>query len=271
MLKNVFLCISKKFNTSIHNVKLINKLQSLSNDAYNISINNRLYLMKISLDEKSLLKENSILKIINRKSYILRCENLSILLCNWIDGDTPCEYLCNSNEFIYKLSIKLKEFHSLTPSKELNCISPFSYINNKLSYCKDKNIQLPKTYDYYLELLNYIKNKFPIKNFSLCHNDLNPSNIIVSNNNPLLIDFEFSALNDIFFDLATYSLFIDDSKKLYFLKSYLGNITDYDIEKLKHYIKLVKLYNGLWSITKSPSTNKNYDYKKGGFLMLSSI
>lgn len=271
MLKDIFLFISKEFNTNIHNIKLIDKLQSLSNDAYNISINNRLYLLKISLDEKNLLKEHSILKVINRESYILEYENLFILLCNWIDGYTPCEDLCNSNEFINKLSIKLKDFHSLTPPKELNCMSTFSYINSKISYCKNNNIRLPKTYDYYLELLNYIETKFPLKELSLCHNDLNPSNIIVSNTSPILIDFEFSSLNDVFFDLATYSLFINSSKKLYFLKSYLGTITNYDIEKLRNYIKLVKLYNGLWSITKSSPINKNYDYKKGGFIVLSSI
>ncbi len=271
MLKDIFLFISKEFNTNIHNIKLIDELQSLSNDAYNISINNKLYLMKISLDKKNLLKEHSILKVINRNSYIFKHENLFILLCNWIDGYTPCEDLCNSDEFIDKLSIKLKDFHSLTPPNELNCMYPFSYINNKISYCKNTNILLPKTYDYYLKLLNYIENKFPIKKLSLCHNDLNPSNIIVSNNSPLLIDFEFSSLNDIFFDLATYSLFINNSKQLYFLKSYLGTITNYDIEKLKNYIKLVKLYNGLWSITKSLSTNKNYNYRKGGFIVLSSL
>lgn len=79
MLRDVFLLISKEFNTNIHNIKLINKLQSLSNAAYNVSINNNLYLLKISLDEKNLLKEHNILKVINGKSYILKHKNLFIL------------------------------------------------------------------------------------------------------------------------------------------------------------------------------------------------
>ena len=51
----------------------------------------------------------------------------------------------------------------------------------------------------------------------LCHNDLNSSNVLYHNKNVLFIDFEFSAMCDIFFDLATVSWMLDE-KKRYFLK-----------------------------------------------------
>ena len=47
----------------------------------------------------------------------------------------------------------------------------------------------------------------------LCHNDLDPSNILITGNDLYFIDYEFSAIGDIFYDLATLSWMMNDEGK----------------------------------------------------------
>ena len=40
----------------------------------------------------------------------------------------------------------------------------------------------------------------------VCHNDLNPMNILWKENKPILLDFEYASVNDCYFDLAALSI-----------------------------------------------------------------
>ncbi len=44
------------------------------------------------------------------------------------------------------------------------------------------------------------------KDFVVCHNDLNPMNILWRENKPILLDFEYAGVNDCYFDLAALSI-----------------------------------------------------------------
>ena len=66
-------------------------------------------------------------------------------------------------------------------------------------------------------------NKNPL--IGLCHNDLNVSNILLSNNNLYFVDFEYSSMGDIFFDLATISWFFTEDSRKSLIEYYFGEFS----------------------------------------------
>lgn len=95
------------------------------------------------------------------------------------------------------------------------------------------------------------------KTIVLCHNDLNPKNILFRENRVNFIDWEYAGLNDCFFDLATicYEFKLNEKEEKYLLKNYLDKWTKKDILKLKSYIKIYEHICKLWFINLSKNKN----------------
>lgn len=187
----------------------------------------------------------------------------------WIKGNQPKESDFSNDCFIKELCTNLKKFQSLKIDKVFN---PFDNIRNQIDLCKAKNLTLPSYIDILTKNIDELECKLDRnKNIGLCHNDFNYSNIIVSEENLYFIDFEYSAMNDIFWDFATISWFLktDERKKL--LKYYFGYYREDDYRKLMDYLYIVKMSNALWSLLKSKEENSEYDYLKGALLVFEDL
>ncbi|HBI7144852.1 TPA: aminoglycoside phosphotransferase family protein, partial [Clostridium perfringens] len=137
---------------------------------------------------------------------------------------------------------------------------------------KSKNFNFHEGIDLVLNKLNILEEKLSQNmTLGLCHNDLNSSNVLYHNKNVLFIDFEFSAMCDIFFDLATVSWMLDEKKRYFLIKSYFGYYSYELMEKLENYLFVVKLWNASWSFLKSLNTNSTYDYKLGGNMIIDDL
>ena len=71
----------------------------------------------------------------------------------------------------------------------------------------------------------------------LCHNDLNPKNIIWDKEKVTLIDWEYAGINDRYFDLASAIVEFDlnDRQSDLFLKTYFANQSEANRDKLLAY------------------------------------
>ena len=116
---------------------------------------------------------------------------------------------------------------------------------------------------YKTNLLKYSNNKFLARGFSifdrlsdnskefvLCHNDLNKSNIIL-NKNLYFLDWEYAGPNDPYFDLASISMSLelngDDINYLW--KGYSGNKSLLDREKLQNWSIFSIFLDYMWRLT----------------------
>ena len=72
--------------------------------------------------------------------------------------------------------------------------------------------------------------------YVLCHNDLNPKNILFSEE-VKLIDWEFASVNDKYFDLASLCVefHLDENEETYFLEAYFLSKEEIQKEKLNAY------------------------------------
>ena len=181
----------------------------------------------------------------------------------------PTEKESNSEPFITLLTKKLKTLHSLTST---NVFNPFVEIRKIIFSNKDYFFDtVPYILDL-LENLNIIETLVKDSYMEgLCHNDLNPSNILLTDKNLYIVDYEFAARGDIFFDLATIAWLLEDSSRKLLIKKYFGYYSEAYYDKLTKYIYVVKMYNGCWSLVKSLNNNKDYDFRKGSDIIFNEL
>ena len=95
--------------------------------------------------------------------------------------------------------------------------------------------------------------------------------MILSKNTLFFIDFEYSCVGDIFWDLANTSWFLDIPQRKYLLEEYFGYYKEEDYQKLLDYLFVVKFYNATWSLLKSKDSTTDYDYLNGAKTIFEEI
>ena len=268
--------LQTEMNWNPINISFIEKLGGLSSENYKVSYNNNDYFVKICIADYLHTDRINELSILNKVSKINLAPNIYYfsnksgnMITSWIDGSMPSLDDFNSSNFLNMLSNSLKSLHNLKCEKQFN---PFNDIRKRIEICKDLNLPLPKSINILLEFLTYIEyklNKSPL--IGLCHNDLNASNIILTSNKLYFVDYEYSSMGDIFFDLATISWFFSEKSRKDLLKFYFGEYNPKDYEKLLDFIFIVKFYNTSWSLLKSTDLNINYDYLSGAKMIFKDL
>lgn len=268
--------LQTEMNWNPINISFIEKLGGLSSENYKVSYNNNDYFVKICIADYLHTDRVNELSILNKVSKINLAPNIYYfsnksgnMITSWIDGSMPSLDDFNSSNFLNMLSNSLKSLHNLKCEKQFN---PFNDIRKRIEICKDLNLPLPKSINILLEFLTYLEyklNKSPL--IGLCHNDLNASNIILTSNKLYFVDYEYSSMGDIFFDLATISWFFSEKSRKDLLKFYFGEYNPKDYEKLLDFIFIVKFYNASWSLLKSADLNINYDYLSGAKMIFKDL
>lgn len=237
------------------------------NDTYFIRLCDSISFNINRTHELNILHKAASLKLCNVPIYFnIETGNM---VSKWITGEMPTEVQVNSRFFLINLCHNLKKLHSEKSSLNFN---PFNEIRKRIEICKNLNISLPK---YLLDLTKKLsiveKELKKNKHIGLCHNDLNVSNILLSQDNLYIIDYEFASTCDIFFDLATISWLLDYKGRVNLLKSYFSKFDVEDYNKLLKYIYVVKFLNALWSLIKSSCSESNYDYKNGANIIFEEL
>ena len=269
-----FLKTELKWN--IVNLSSIERIGGLSSENYKVSYKNNNYFVKICTHNYLHTDRKNELSIITKAEEINITPHLYYfstetgnMVSNWIHGAMPSLTDFSSTKFLYRLSSSLKSLHNLKCEKYFN---PFDHIRKRVNICKKSNLYLPNSIDMLLNHLTRLEiklNKNPL--IGLCHNDLNASNIILSNDNLYFVDFEYSSMGDIFFDLATISWFFTEDSRKQLLSLYFGEFKNEYYQKLLDYLFIVKFYNATWSLLKSSDSNSDYDYLAGAEMIFNDL
>ena len=254
----------------------IERIGGLSSENYKVSYKNNNYFVKICTHNYLHTDRKNELSIITKAEEINITPHLYYfstetgnMVSNWIHGAMPSLTDFSSTKFLYRLSSSLKSLHNLKCEKYFN---PFDHIRKRVNICKKSNLYLPNSIDMLLNHLTRLEiklNKNPL--IGLCHNDLNASNILLSNNNLYFVDFEYSSMGDIFFDLATICWFFTEDSRKQLLKFYFGEFNNTYYKRLLDYLFVVKFYNASWSLLKSQDSNSNYDYLAGAKMIFKEL
>ena len=140
--------------------------------------------------------KNGVIENISRKNVtpnILFYENkIGLLIYEYVEIESKNKILKN----IQSIGEQLKKFHKIKFNKRTKTFEDqFDLYLNKLN-SDSKNIYLKEA----IELFNDLKKHENENVFS--HNDLNVNNILINKKNIFFIDFEYSSINNKFFDIS---------------------------------------------------------------------
>ncbi|MBS5884597.1 phosphotransferase [Clostridium sp.] len=253
----------------------LTKLGGLNNSNYLVTLQNSKYVLRIPSKDNTnnFYNENEILDIIKpfniSPNILYHNKDTGVLLSEFKQSNKINIEFYNSPLFINSLIRTLKKLHNLNCN---NYFNPFEIINKNINILIDLNFNFDHDINLLVKKLTSLENNLTKEfHYGLCHNDLNTSNILYTKNSVYLIDFEFSAMGDIFFDLATLSWFLNEDMKNELIKSYFGYSSKNLNEKLEGYLFVVKLWNATWSFIKSVNSTSDYDYKIGGNMILDDL
>ena len=96
-----------------------------------------------------------------------------------------------------------------------------------------------------------------------CHNDLNLSNIIYTDN-IYFIDWDYAGLNHPYYDIATLlnALDLSQDEEKYFLNSYTGTHNAMDLDVLDSFKKLALYVEYLWIVATASNEDDKYRDRK---------
>jgi thiamine kinase-like enzyme len=219
LVVNVDLSKYPSFSGKIENFSLL-PTQGFCNENYSFRMHDQRYLLRKfkeqTVDRKFEFKVQNLAyeKEIAAKPILLDEEN-GLMICEFLEGHHKEVMERNDLKNIVDL---LKKLHMIQVDTEvLNLEDLFD--------TKSQGV---------IEAFDTVKNYQT--EYVLCHNDLNPKNILFSEE-VKLIDWEFASINDKYFDLASLCVefHLDEKEETYFLEAYFLTKEEIQREKLNAY------------------------------------
>lgn len=207
------------FSGPIENFSLL-PTQGFCNDNYSFIMDGQKYLLRkfkvqdVDRQFEFTVQNLAYEKEIAAKSILLDEEN-GLMICDFLEGHHKKVLERNDLENIAGL---LKKLHMIQVKKEV--LNVENLIDTKSQVL--------------IEAFDTVKNYQT--DYVLCHNDLNPKNILFSDD-VKLIDWEFASVNDKYFDLASFCVEfnLDEKEETYFLEAYFIDKKEIQREKLNAY------------------------------------
>ncbi|HUT81033.1 MAG TPA: choline/ethanolamine kinase family protein [Candidatus Bathyarchaeia archaeon] len=179
------------------------------------------------------------------------------LVTRWIEGRHWTSEEFRKPENIRLMVETIKRLHALD-SIEAN-FSPFSRVVSFARTAQEFGIQLPQDFNGFLHTMQSIKDD-QYRDLSgwlrFCHNDLAAVNYLYSDKEEkiTIIDWEFSGMGDVYFDLATLVYTHDTTGPIspeleeYMLKCYFGKVIDESRIRLAGMKFMLMLFSALWGL-----------------------
>lgn len=235
------------------------------NENYNINDAFVLRIPKNNADETLNYKHENIvyktiepLKISEKVVYF--DENTGIKISKFVHNARQYK-TTPTNEQITYLAKTLKKLHS----SKLKV--PFGYqMFYRLSIYK-KSLFEDEYIDTKIEkqIIKDVQKIFAKDEMVLCHNDLVQNNLLFKFNGLTLIDWEYSGMNNFYFDLASFisENSLNDEQKEFFLSKYFGaKLNDLKRKKVNVFINFLDLLFYYWGL---------YYYRKRGDIIYKKI
>lgn len=179
------------------------------------------------------------------------------LVTRWVEGRhwDAAEY--RTSDHVRLLTETTKRIHHLPPNGAV--FSPFQRVSSFLHTARSFNVPLPNGLECYLKTMNAIEvdqQNDPSDWQRMCHNDLVSVNYLYreQDDSIIVLDWEFSGMGDIYYDLATL-VYTHDSEgpippelEMEMLKDYFGSATDFQQRRLLGMKFMLMLFSGAWGL-----------------------
>ncbi len=240
----------------------ITPIAGLTNKNYRIDQNDETYVIRICRDNGALLGINRLheLKTIKYAAKLGVGAELIFsslpeghIVTRWIEGKPISREVYLQPEMLTNIVETVKLIHSFPDNGAI--FNPFERIRNYLHLATQNGVNLSAEVHQCIFHMTQIEARqtpdLPQwKRF--CHNDLYSVNFLDDGNQIRVIDWEFSGMGDLFFDLATLVYAYDSDGPIptayetVILETYFGEVTDIHRKRLTEMKFLVQFFTAAW-------------------------
>ena len=248
--------ISSSTNISYKDVKFDSSIfGGMSNKTYLFKTPDKKYAVHISTKGYDLfLKRETELDCLDKlkeldniQKPVYLSEKLRIF--EYIDGDSMNKI--KYQDYYKEIS---NSFHKLHDSGKLfkEDYKPFEFIEMNM---KLLNIEFDELFVKSYEVLKMNQEFLESRPVVPCHNDLQPSNLVLNDDKVYILDFEFAKNNDYLFDLASFGN-LDFNDSLNIIKIYKPDYTELELKALKLWRIAI---NCIWYLIAMKKKELGYD------------
>jgi thiamine kinase-like enzyme len=185
------------------------------------------------------------------------------LVTRFIDGKHITYDEMGKLETLQKVANKIRTYHRELPP--LGCeFNVFNRIAMLTNIAKNKNCKFPDDFEYLqikVKNVEQILDQVPYIP-APCHNDLLNLNFLLEQDEIRILDWEYSGMGDIFFDLANFSHHhaLGDEQVKNLLHAYFGEVTQQSFARLKLVWPMSEIHEALWGTVQSGISELNEDF-----------
>lgn len=252
----------------------------LTNTNYSVTVNEERFVLRVSGQNTARLGINrnheiEILTEVSEAGIGAQVEHYLLpdghLVTRYINGHhlTLEEYRTREN--IQRIVKTVKHLHELPLVKA--AFSPFQRVESYAKQAQSMQVPLPHDFDKMLKRMDVIEQeqaRDPYPWRRLCHNDLFCVNVL-DDGNIRFIDWEFSGVGDIYYDLATLTYAYDSLDTLprelqeYMLACYFGEVRQENWTRLEGMAYMLMFFTAMWGLLQQGMQNKGLVRAVEGF------
>ncbi len=235
--------------TIINSVKLLNR--GLNHSVYQVTTAKGVFIARLHptrpTNQTEITLQKAIAKLGDTPKILEYNQQMAII--EYIDGLHTSAHQWPQSE-LKQFAQQLAVVHQLKPTEALPTLDLIQHIIQYRNLLVLNNVDQKCCIDVIKGLQQLSPNH---QTLGLCHNDLNPQNIISRGGKQYLVDWEFACIGDVFFDLAGFIVehHLAGDKAAIFLQAYFSHqkidTTAFEIdEKLKLMKMAYRLICRLW-------------------------
>jgi thiamine kinase-like enzyme len=186
-----------------------------------------------------------------------------VLVTRFIEGNVITPEAAARPEILHRIVNAMKRYHA-GPAFP-GTFSPFETVRNYHRLALEYGVSFPGTLPQVFTLMARIEQALGnVTSPVPCHNDLLASNFIDDGSAIWILDWEYAAMGDIFFDLGNFSVnqSLNDEQCELLLRSYFGEVRTADLAHL-HLMRLGSdLRESFWGFLQLGISELDFDYKE---------
>ena len=193
--------------------------------------------------------------------HFLASESDEVLVTRFIPGEGISPETAARPEMLRRIVDAMRRYHSGPDFP--GTFSPFQTVRNYHKLALEYNVAFPGTLPRVFSLMAQIEAATSaLQQPKPCHNDLLASNFIDDGHNVWILDWEYAAMGNPFFDLGNFAVnqSLNEEQCQFLLRSYFGEVRMADLAHL-HLMRLASdLRGSFWGFLQLGIAELDFDY-----------
>ncbi len=188
-------------------------------------------------------------------------EDAGVLVTDYVRGREPGEEVMRAPHTLGRVAAVLRRYHAGQAFP--GTFSPFRTAREYASVACRHGAPLPARFDWMMAQAGRIEACVGAPQVEQpCHNDLLPANFLDDGDRLWIIDWEYAAMGDIFFDLGNFAahLQLPDESECALLLAYFGAVTRRAVARVKLMKIVSDLREALWAMVQITTSALDYDF-----------